>query len=152
MSAGGLEYAASVGGLISLSVTLFRGCIKAFEIFDSAAHTENAVENFRCKLELEQYRLLQWSQRAGLEDTPTNRLNWQLITSTLKQLEALLTNSQNLKEKYCLEIRQIEVSGSVSQEQRLRFGKLLSRLRPDRDDASESARDHPSSPIEMGSL
>ncbi|KAI4217034.1 MAG: hypothetical protein LQ351_000342 [Letrouitia transgressa] len=146
MSAGGLEYAASVGGLISLSLTLFRGCIKAFEIFDSAAHAENAIESFRCKLELEQYMFVQWAQRAGLEDEPSKKLNWQLIASSLKQLEALLTNTQNLKEKYSLEVRLIEEGVLAAQEQSPRktsstsFGRLLSRLRPDRSGA-EISRD-----------
>lgn len=73
MSAGGLEYAAGAGGLISLSLTLFRGCIQGFEIIQLAAHAGREADNFRCKLEFEQYRLMQWAERIGLEEQPSER-------------------------------------------------------------------------------
>ncbi|KAL8853108.1 MAG: hypothetical protein Q9221_001990 [Calogaya cf. arnoldii] len=53
MSVGGLEYAAGAGGLISLSLTLFRGCVQGFEIIQLAAHAGSEADNFRCKLEVE---------------------------------------------------------------------------------------------------
>ncbi|KAL8812320.1 MAG: hypothetical protein Q9223_000116 [Gallowayella weberi] len=136
MSAGGLEYAAGAGGLISLSLTLFRGCIQGFEIFQLAAHAGSEADNFRCKLEVEQYRLMQWAERIGLEEQPSERLNWTLVGDILKQMEALLLDTQALKKKYHLDLVPADskalvspVSSSVTS--KTGFGKLLSKLRPD---------------------
>ncbi|KAL8727895.1 MAG: hypothetical protein Q9166_005772 [cf. Caloplaca sp. 2 TL-2023] len=57
----GLEFAAGIGGLTSLSLTLFRGCIQAFETLQSAAHAASEADNFRCKLEIEHSRIIQES-------------------------------------------------------------------------------------------
>ncbi|KAL9001435.1 MAG: hypothetical protein Q9169_000010 [Polycauliona sp. 2 TL-2023] len=140
MSAGGLEYAAGAGGLISLSLTLFRGCIRGFEIMQLAAHAGSEADNFRCKLEVEQYRLLQWAERIGLEEQPDERFNWILVGDMLKQMEALLLDTQMLKKKYRLDLVDSdaltpETSASAStvapKTARTSFGKLLSKLRPD---------------------
>ncbi|KAL8774236.1 MAG: hypothetical protein Q9209_000987 [Squamulea sp. 1 TL-2023] len=134
MSAGGLEYAAGAGGLISLSLTLFRGCIQGFEIIQRAAHAGSEADNFRCKLEVEQYRLIQWAEQIGLEDQPSERLNWTLVRDILKQLEALLLDTQNLKKRYRLDLVPIDSDASApetSAPPETRFGKLLSKLRPD---------------------
>ncbi|KAI4244009.1 MAG: hypothetical protein L6R40_003220 [Gallowayella cf. fulva] len=137
MSAGGLEYAAGAGGLISLSLTLFRGCIQGFEVIQQAAHAGSEADNFRCKLEIEQYRLIQWAERTGLEEQPSGRLNWTLIGDILKQMEALLTDTQSLKKRYHLDLVHFDADArlppetSVSIPPKTGFGKLLSKLRPD---------------------
>ncbi|KAL8806498.1 MAG: hypothetical protein Q9182_001280 [Xanthomendoza sp. 2 TL-2023] len=140
MSAGGLEYAAGAGGLISLSLTLFRGCIQGFEILQLAAHAGSEADNFRCKLEVEQYRLMQWAERVGLEEQPSERLNWTLVRDILKQMEALLVDTQALKKKYHLDLVPADSKGLVSavsssattlMTSKTSFGKLLSKLRPD---------------------
>ncbi|KAI4221423.1 MAG: hypothetical protein L6R36_006924 [Xanthoria steineri] len=130
MSAGGLEYAAGAGGLISLSLTLFRGCIQGFEIIQLAAHAGREADNFRCKLEFEQYRLMQWAERIGLEEQP----------KILKQLEALLLDTQTLKKKYHLDLVAVDTlapetsaaaTTAAAAPPKTGFGKLLSKLRPD---------------------
>ncbi|KAL8788568.1 MAG: hypothetical protein Q9213_001641 [Squamulea squamosa] len=134
MSAGGLEYAAGVGGLISLSLTLFRGCVQGFEIIQRAAHAGSEADNFRCKLEVEQYRLIQWAEQIGLEDQPSERLNWTLVRDILKQMEALLLDPQNLRKRYRLNLVPVESDASApetSSPPETGFGKLLSKLRPD---------------------
>ncbi|KAL9024904.1 MAG: hypothetical protein Q9196_006170, partial [Gyalolechia fulgens] len=138
MSAGGLEYAAGAAGLISLSLTIFRGCIQAFEIVQSAANVGREADNFRCKLEVEQYKLIQWAQRIGLEDNPSHQLNWNLVTEILRQLETLLSDTQNIRRRYHLELVQLggkpleqEPESHVSSSPYTGFGKLLSKLRPE---------------------
>ncbi|KAI4184119.1 MAG: hypothetical protein L6R41_004973 [Letrouitia leprolyta] len=132
MSAGGLEYAAGVGGLISLSLTLFRGCIRGFEIIQRAAHAGSEADNFRCKLEVEQYRLIQWAERIGLEEQPDERSNWTLVGDILKQMEALLLDTQVLKKKYRLDLIDVDAATpETSAPPKTSFGKLLSKLRPD---------------------
>ena len=137
MSAGGLEYAAGAGGLISLSLTLFRGCIQGFEIIQLAAHAGREADNFRCKLEFEQYRLMQWAERIGLEEQPSERLNWTLVGDILKQLEALLLDTQMLKKKYHLDLVAVDTlapgtsAAAAAAPPKTGFGKLLSKLRPD---------------------
>ncbi|KAI4206267.1 MAG: hypothetical protein LQ346_001163 [Caloplaca aetnensis] len=139
MSAGGLDYAAGAAGLVSLSLTIFRGCIQAFEIIQSAANVGREADNFRCKLEVEQYKLIQWAQRIGLEDNPSHQLNWNLITEILKQLETLLSDTQNIRRRYHLELVQLGSGALAQQPDTTRvssstytgFGKLLSKLRPE---------------------
>ncbi|KAI4176193.1 MAG: hypothetical protein LQ348_006051 [Seirophora lacunosa] len=134
MSAGGLEFGAGAAGLISLSLTIFRGCIQAFDIVQSAANVGREADNFRCKLEVEQYKLIQWGQRIGIEDNPSQQLNWNLITEILKQLETLLSDTQNIRRRYRLELVPLG-SNALAQESdstsSTGFGKLLSKLRPD---------------------
>ncbi|KAL9631909.1 MAG: hypothetical protein Q9204_004012 [Flavoplaca sp. TL-2023a] len=138
MSAGGLEYAAGAGGLISLSLTLFRGCVRGFEIIQLAAHAGSEADNFRCKLEVEQYRLMQWAERIGLEEQPDERFNWTLIGDILKQMEALLLDTRTLKKKYRLDLVAMDALApeTSAAPPRTSFGKLLSRLRPDFPTAS----------------
>ncbi|KAL8666614.1 MAG: hypothetical protein Q9168_007454 [Polycauliona sp. 1 TL-2023] len=93
MSAVGPEYAAGAGGLISLSLTLFRGCVRGFEIMQLAAHAESEADNFRCKVEVGKYRLMQWGDRIGLEEQPNGRYNWTLVGDILKQMEVLLLDT-----------------------------------------------------------
>lgn len=137
MSAGGLEYAAGAAGLISLSLTIFRGCIQAFDIIQSAANVGREADNFRCKLEVEQYKLIQWAQRIGLEDHPSHQLNWNLITEILKHLETLLSDTQNIRRRYRLELVQLGNNAQEPDPTRVPgspytgFGRLLSKLRPE---------------------
>ena len=131
----GFEAAASAAGLISLSFTLFKGCIQAFGFVETAAQLGTDADIIRCKLELEQYRLYQWAERVGLEDHPNRRLNWSLVANILQQLEALLTSSKEWKERYHLDIVELDknalVQGPVAPlSRKSRFGILLARLRP----------------------
>ena len=132
----GLEAVASAAGLISLSLTLFKGCIQAFQFAQTAARLGGDADILRCKLEWEQYRLYQWAERVGLEDRPHKNLNWPLATNLLKQMETLLTDSKELKEKY--HIDSVDLSRKASDPQgsatvpsrKAGFGVLLARIRP----------------------
>ena len=103
----GLDVAAGFAGLISLSITAFRGCVKGFQLVSTAQHIGNDADRIRSMLEWEQYRLVQWADRIGLDaegKTMNPTLNWTLIADFLKQLELLLTDIDTLKIRYNLEI------------------------------------------------
>ena len=104
----GFEAAASAAGVISLSFTLFKGCIQAFGFVETAAQLGTDADIIRCKIELEQYRLYQWAEQVGLEDRPKRHLNWSLVANILQQLEALLTSSKEWKERYHLDVVELD--------------------------------------------
>ncbi|MCJ1293715.1 hypothetical protein MMC34_005270 [Xylographa carneopallida] len=111
----GLDAAAGIAGLISLSVTLFRGCVQGFELVSAANHIGNDADRVRSMLDWEQCRLLQWGQRVGLDQARQNRtLNWGLITDFLRQLEGLLSDAKVLRERYSLTFIDADASGSIS--------------------------------------
>ena len=131
----GFEAAASAAGVISLSFTLFKGCIQAFGFVETAAQLGTDADIIRCKIELEQYRLYQWAEQVGLEDRPKKHLNWSLVANILQQLEALLTSSKEWKERYHLDVVELDNNALVQEpvtalSQKSRFGILLARLRP----------------------
>lgn len=130
----GFEAAASAAGLVSLSLTLFQGCIQAFHFVESAAHLGGDADVIRCKLEWEQYQLYQWAEQVGLEGRPDARVNWTLAANILKQLEGLLTSSKEWKERYHLDIVEMEVNAltrdNPAAAPRTGFGLLLAKLKP----------------------
>lgn len=87
-----LGVAASVAGLISLSICAFHGCVQGIELVSAAQSIGKDSDRLRCMLNWEQYRLVQWGQRVGLGGdgnmSPNRRLNWDLITEVLKQLQS----------------------------------------------------------------
>jgi len=129
----GFEVVASSAGLVSLSLTLFKGCIQAFQFVETAANLGSDADIIRCKLEWEQYRLYQWAEQVGLEARPNARLNWTLASNILKQLECLLTSSKELKERYCVDVVDLGENALVRDglvARRIGFGLLLSKLKP----------------------
>ena len=101
----GLEVGASIAGLIGLSITAFNGCVKGFQLVSSAQHIGGDADRLRCMVEYEQFRLLQWGNRVGLDvegQRPSPTLNWTLIADCLKQLQLLLTDLDELRTRYNL--------------------------------------------------
>ena len=138
----GLEAVASAAGLISLSLTLFKGCIQAFQFAETTANLGGDGDIIRCKLEWEQYRLYQWGERVGLESRPHRNLNWPLAADILKQLEKLLTDSKDLKGRYNLDVASISKNAlegqdfAITSARKASFGLLLTKLRPNYTQAS----------------
>ena len=130
----GIEVAASTAGLIALSLTLFKGCIQAFQVADTASHLGDDANILRCKLEWEQYRLYHWAEQVNLEERPDPRLNWTLISNILKQLEALLTSSKEWKERYHLDVGELTSPGcqalTSAPVHRTGLGLLITKLKP----------------------
>lgn len=134
----GLDFAAGVGGVVSISFTLFRGCIYAFDLVSSAQNIGSEGDKIHCMLEWEQYRFFQWAERVGLQGSieADQRLNWPLIADILRQLERLLTDTKQLKERYNLSVINSDSAKGegtacpIPQRQGL-LNRLLSRTRPD---------------------
>ncbi|KAJ4352475.1 uncharacterized protein N0V89_007823 [Didymosphaeria variabile] len=132
-----MEVGAGVAGLISLSFTAFRGCIQAFEFFNTAQHIGATGDLFSSKLFFQQYRLLQWGLRAGLDEDskPDERLNWTLALRLLGQLESFMTSAEKLKAKYGFNIVDEGLPESkrfdASNRRRTGIEKIIARLKPD---------------------
>ncbi|CAO2648655.1 Nn.00g079220.m01.CDS01 [Neocucurbitaria sp. VM-36] len=109
-----MEAAGAVAGFISLTLTLFQSCVQAFELFQTAQHINADGDLFITRLQWEQYRLLQWGDKVGLEtqSSSKNYFNWQLAISLLGQLESLLTSAEKLRTKYHLDVVQEDVTQS----------------------------------------
>ncbi len=130
----GVEIGAAVAGFISLAFHSFQGCIQAFEFFYTAEHIGNDGEFILSSLDWEQYRLMEWARRAGLESAPNERLNWGIAGSTLKQLETLLTSAAELKKRYRLDVTEeiVEVEELRSRSPRQNsVGRIIAQLKPD---------------------
>lgn len=147
----GIEVAASAAGLISLSLTLFKGCIQAFQFAETAAHLGDDAEILRCKLEWEQYRLYQWAEQVNLEERPDPRLNWTLVANILKQLEGLLTSSKEWKERYHLDVGESTEPGcqdiATAPAHRTGLGLLIAKLKPKYSSTSSRIIQESNAPI-----
>ena len=140
-----MDVASGIAGLISLSFTLFRGCVQGFQLISDARNIGNDADRVRSMLDWEQCRLLQWGQRAGLDSTTTvqdKTMNWSLVTDLLRQLQDLLTNASTLQKRYNLTFVEPEMSDGVSTlskastaveslPERKGIGKLWSYVKPD---------------------
>ena len=99
----GLDAAAGIAGLISLSVTVFNGCIKGIQLIAAAKYMREDAGRIRSMLDWESFRLLQWGSRVGL-DGPNQSiaLNWTVAADILRQLESLITDMKRLGANYNL--------------------------------------------------
>ena len=100
----GLDAAAGIAGIISLSVTAFQGCVKGLQLIAAARVMKEDQERIRSIIEWEQYRLIEWGHRVGI-DTRADRdssFNWPIAANILKQLERLLTDTEVLRTQYGL--------------------------------------------------
>ena len=134
----GLDVAAGISGVISISFTLFRGCIYAFDLVSSAQNIGSEGDKVHCMLEWEQYRFIQWAERAGLQGSAEadKRLNWAMIAHILKQLDSLLTDANQLRERYNLCFMDIvNTRGEGSADHPLHrqglWDRILTRTKPD---------------------
>ena len=98
------DFAAGAAGLVSLSVTAFQGCVKAFQLISTARSMGEDADRIRTLLEWEQLRLISWGSRAGLNHGGVRdpRLKWTMILEILKQLEILLSDAEILKKRFNL--------------------------------------------------
>ena len=88
--------------------TLFKGCIEAFDLVQSARHQESDLNSLVLKFNIEKCRLFLWGQVMGLtaqanprERHPLEDLEMQdLVCETLQAILAILQSTWNMKEKY----------------------------------------------------
>src|SRR6266536_1808716 len=102
MAAAGVDIVASVGGIISVSLTAAKGCFELFELLEKAQNLGSDAEVMRWKLEYEHYRLYRWYKQIWQDDErpPNRKLNWNLIKTMLQRLRDLLERSQSMRERY----------------------------------------------------
>lgn len=113
-----MEVAAGVVGIASFALQTFQGCVQAFQFVERAQHIGHDGDVFRTGLSWEQYRLVQWGQRAGLleKGSPDASLNWDFAKMFLEQIEGLLTSADTLKKRYGLDVSVEEVEEERSRE------------------------------------
>ena len=142
----GIDVAASIGGLLSLAFEAFHGCVRAYQFFYRAQNIGNEGDMIRSRLRWEQYRTQDWAKRAGLEaGTPLETLNWLIVSTILRDLEAVLTKRDLLKMKYSFSFEKDispsdgpQVEGSAVAPAK-GLGKFIARLSPESLTASSPA-------------
>ena len=100
----GIDAAASITALISLSVSIFQGCVEGYQVICAARHADQDLTKFHCLLQWEELRLVEWGRRVNIDGEKQNHyLPWQLIRSTLAELRNAFTDLEGLKSRYGLE-------------------------------------------------
>ncbi|KAI9838187.1 MAG: hypothetical protein M1837_002616 [Sclerophora amabilis] len=99
--------AAGLGlGAASLAYQIFAGCIKGYQLLGEAMDMPAENKHLRTRLQIEQHRLLNWSQVAGLADEQGPRLstslqlNRTLLIDILLEIRNLLDNFGKLNGRY----------------------------------------------------
>jgi hypothetical protein len=115
-------------GVVSLA-GLFNTCIEAFSYLKAARALERDLEILLVKLDIQKARLLSWGNSVGivralddgrsaiLEDEPAV----QVIKRTLESIHVLLTDSQQLRDRY--DMREVPESSNTTT---LRYIELVS--------------------------
>jgi hypothetical protein len=132
-----MEAAGAVVGFVAVPLALFQSCVTAFELLKAAQHIGADGDLFSTKLDWEQYQLLRWGHRLGLDSSSAAEadVNWELAGRILQQLECLLTSAEKLKERYSLEVEEedclVVKDGSDWQTKPVGIGKWIASMRPD---------------------
>lgn len=127
-----LGEAAAVFGLVSLTITLFDGCVKGFVLLSKASELGSKGDVLRCQLEWEHFRLNNWATNAGLfKDPPELNISYpEIVQATLANLEQLLGNAGNIKEQYGLGLTITEEELEDVTAPRRFFGRTLGTVKP----------------------
>lgn len=131
-----MEPVSAIASFVALAFPVFQTCVQAFEFFNTAQHIGGQGDLFSSKLAFEQYRLLQWGMRAGLDgDSSANkRLNGTIALELLGQLESFMTSAQKLRSKYCLKVIEEDLSESAESDctslSQTGIAKFIARLKP----------------------
>ncbi|KIW88964.1 uncharacterized protein Z519_10448 [Cladophialophora bantiana CBS 173.52] len=106
----GLDAAAGIAGLLTLSFTCLQGCIKGFTLLRRARSHDRDVAGVSLMIELEQHKFLTWAEEAGLfEDPPDLRVNARdarYVPKILAQLKKLLLDVNGLRKRYHLDVKE----------------------------------------------
>ncbi|KAJ9648633.1 hypothetical protein H2199_001488 [Coniosporium tulheliwenetii] len=102
----GIEEAGLALAVASITFEIFAGCVKGFQLLSRAHHLGKDAELLVCILWLEEYRLMLWAEKSGLiDDNLDRRLNEEVIKTTLSELRSLLNDTEKLKKRYKLDVR-----------------------------------------------
>ncbi|KAJ8112113.1 hypothetical protein OPT61_g5444 [Boeremia exigua] len=132
-----MEAAGAIVGFVAMPLALFQSCVTAFELLKAAQHIGADGDLFSTKLQWEQYQLLQWGHRIGLDSSsPVEAdVNWDFAGRILQQLECLLTSAEKLKEKYSLDVEEedcLDIKGDSDwQTKPVGIGQWIASMRPD---------------------
>ncbi|OAL38748.1 hypothetical protein AYO20_01954 [Fonsecaea nubica] len=106
----GLDAAAGIAGLLTLSFACVQGCIKGFTLLRRARSHDRDVAVVSLMIELEQHKFQTWAEEAGLfEDPPDLRVHARdarYVPKILDQLRRLLLDVNGLRKRYNLDIRE----------------------------------------------
>jgi hypothetical protein len=124
-----MEVAGLTLGVVSLA-GLFNTCIEAFSYLKAAQALERDLEILLVKLDIQKARLLSWGNSVGivraLDDGRSaileDEVTVQVIKRTLESIHVLLTNSQQLRDRYDMH----EVPPESSNITTLRYMELVS--------------------------
>lgn len=98
-------------GVVGLSLTCLHGSVKALTILSKAIHCDRDISNIRLQIELEQHLLFTWAEAAGLTQEPPTLLmsanDAAFVPKILCQLENLLSDLNQLKKRYGLDLKSI---------------------------------------------
>jgi hypothetical protein len=96
-------------GLVGLSLTCFHGCIQALTVLSKAKHYSRDTSDVRLQIELATHGLFTWAEEAGLTQEPPTLLisanKAVLIPAVLGQLETLLSDLKQMRERYGLRLQ-----------------------------------------------
>lgn len=109
-----LSIGAATAGFVSLSLQLLSGCVKGFVLLTTAHNLGKDASTIVCMLNLQEVQLIEWARRAGLltgAGSVDPRLNQAAVEVTLRQIEQLLQNTENLKTRYGLSLMQQKYDG-----------------------------------------
>src|ERR1700712_23687 len=96
--------------VVSLAFALFHGCVVGFQLLSAAHNLGKDAEFLVCMLRLEEYRLILWAKQSGLADDDLDRKFDEIaIRTALAELKELLTDAENLKKRYKLDLRDSDV-------------------------------------------
>jgi Prion-inhibition and propagation len=128
----GLEGVAAIAGIVSLTITLFDGCIKGFVLLSAASEIGSRGDALRCQLEWEHFRLSHWATTSGLfKDPPKlNVSHPEIVQATLANLEQLLGNAGKIKEQYGLALTITEEELNDATAPGRLFGRTLGKVKP----------------------
>ena len=96
-------------GTLSLA-GLFNTCVEAFSYLKAAQSLERDLQILLVKLDIQKARLLSWGNSVGItralnegdNSILEDEQNMQIIKSTLESIHVLLTDSQQLRDRYAL--------------------------------------------------
>jgi hypothetical protein len=94
--------------VVASSLTFYNGCVKGFELLRKARHYKADLSSVRLQIEIAQHALFTWAEEAGItQDNPVLLIaadKAPLVPKILAQLSTLLTDLQQLKRRYGLEL------------------------------------------------
>ncbi|OAP58887.1 hypothetical protein AYL99_06184 [Fonsecaea erecta] len=106
----GLDTAAGIAGLLTLSFACLQGCIKGFTLLRRARSHDRDVAVVSLMIELELHKLLTWAEEVGLFETPrdlrVNARDAPYVPKILEQLQSLLLDVDGLRRRYNLDLRE----------------------------------------------